>query len=221
MICAALSCLLLSGQAPLPEPQRIVFPHENVSDLRGILNVFTAFRQACLEQPVTPDLAEKLAPEGYRVVTSSFHLWGTKDGDRSRTLVLSKTGDEERDFAGGYPIVTLSMPTDNRPDGDCKVYWRRAWDYGDDGAKTVVLHTGVMFNSWVSYYLKAILISRPDDGFVKAKRYGMVSDWLTPCMDGDTCHFGVIALADPEKGLDLTISRDGYLVDSIGQYYGK
>jgi hypothetical protein len=61
--CLALAFLILSGQAPQAVAQTITFPQENVSDLRGLLNVFHAFRRACLEQPVDRDLPARLVPE--------------------------------------------------------------------------------------------------------------------------------------------------------------
>ena len=51
--------------AQAQDPDRIIFPFENGSDLRGLLNVFHAFRLACLRQPLTRDLPARLVPGGY------------------------------------------------------------------------------------------------------------------------------------------------------------
>ncbi|WP_218275429.1 hypothetical protein, partial [Pseudomonas sp. GW460-C3] len=67
-------CCMTTVQAA--QPEHIVFPYENAADLRGFINLLTAFRAACLAQPVTRDLPANLVPEGYQVVTRAVHWWG-------------------------------------------------------------------------------------------------------------------------------------------------
>src|SRR5579871_2371994 len=120
-----LMCCMTAGQAAPPE--RIVFPYKNAADLRGFVNVLTAFRAACLAQPVTRDLAARLVPEGYLVVTRAVHLWGKEDGSFPDTAILSKTGREDSDLAGGYVIIDFMLPTGKLPEGACSVRWKRLW----------------------------------------------------------------------------------------------
>ena len=124
-------CCVPTVQATASE--RIVFPHKNVADLRGFLNVLTAFRAACLAQSVTRDLPASLVPEGYVVVTRGVHWWGKEDGSLPDAAILSKTGREDSDLAGGYPIIDFMLPTAKRPIGTCSVRWKRLWaqDYAD------------------------------------------------------------------------------------------
>ena len=113
--CLALSVLIVTGQAPLAAAQNIEFPHENISDLRGLLNVFHSFRQACLDQPTSRDLPAKLAPEGYRVFSRADHLWGEdKGGSTEKAAILSKTGSEQKDWDGGHLFIEFLMPTDEK-----------------------------------------------------------------------------------------------------------
>jgi hypothetical protein len=101
-------CCMTTVQATASE--RIVFPYENAADLRGFVNVLTAFRAACLAQPLTRDLPAHLVPEGYLVVTRAVHWWGKEDGSFPDTAILSKTGREDSDLAGGYPIIDYILP---------------------------------------------------------------------------------------------------------------
>ncbi|MEM5470704.1 hypothetical protein WNZ14_03110 [Hoeflea sp. AS60] len=206
--CFMLGALLVSGQAAQSEPQTLQFPYENVSDLRGVLNVFHLFRQACLNQPVTRDLPEMLVPEGYRILTREDHLWGTARGaTEGKTAILSKTGSEQGDWDGGHAFVDFLMPTDQDPDGQCTVYWKRAWDYEQGRARLALGLFGV-FDAQVSYRLAAVLASPPDDSLIwKRPSYVGVSDWFTRCWDGKLCNFKVLYNIDPKTGIDMSISR--------------
>lgn len=206
--CFLLGMLLVSEQAAQAEPQTVEFPYENVSDLRGVLNVFHMFRRACLEQPANPDLPGMIVPEGYQILTREDHLWGTKRGaSAGKTAILSKTGSEQGDWDGGYPFVDFLMPTNENPEGHCAVYWKRAWDYEQGRARLALGLFGV-FDAQVSYHLAAVLNSRPDDSFIwKRSTYGGVSDWFTRCWDGKLCNFKVLYEIDPETGIDISISR--------------
>lgn len=195
---------MLSGQAAAAE--RIVFPYENVSDLRGLLNVFTAFESACLNQPVTVGLPESLLPEGYEIVSPAFHLLGMETGAPRRGSVVSKTGTEEEDFAAGEPIIDLRMPTDANPDGECRIVWNRAWDYTDH-IEDIMFDLAAGFVAQVSFYLEAVLDTRPDETFRRADQYSVFNNWRTPCWDGKTCTFEVNAFIHPEDGIYLTVTR--------------
>lgn len=204
--CIALAWPLLSASSAPQVPQPVTFPHKNYSDLRGILNVFAAFRQACLAQPVTPDLPEQLLPEGYRIVSPGFHLLGMETGTAQKAVILSKTGEEESDFAGGYPYIELGFPTHAAPGGECRVVWQRAWDY-PDGVKDIMVDTAILMDGWLSFYLKAIRVSRPEDGFAVADQYGLVSDWSTQCWDGNWCDIDVLVQLNIEDGIHIAIRR--------------
>jgi hypothetical protein len=209
-------CCMTTAQAEPPE--RTVFPYENTADARGLLNVLTAFRAACLAQPVTGDLPARLVPESYQVVTRDVHLRGTKVlPPLPDTAILSKTGREDSDLAGGYPIIDFDFPyTDLPDDGDCKVRWKRRWDQdhpdGDPGGARR-LDMAALLPARVSFYVKATLISNPDSSpgpsFYVADSYPwLFSKWRTECYKTKLCHFYVRADFDQE-GLYVEISRWG------------
>lgn len=207
--CIALATLLFLAQtAPgqAGDPQRIKFPFENQSDLRGLFNAFHAFGVACLDQPVTANLPERLLPEGYRIVKRGVHLFGEDTPTLANTAIITKTGTEEGDFAEGYPYIDFSMPGAQSPDGACRLVWHRAWDY-ESGLDDIMLSTAAQFNSHLSYRLSATLISRPDDTFLVSDHYGLFSEWATQCWQGLVCQFSVLGVLDPEKGIELTLTR--------------
>lgn len=211
--CIAIAWILLSGQASPPTPQRFSFPHKNTSDLRGILNVFSAFRHACLEQPVTRDLPARFVPDGYQIVTPEFHWWGKDRNTFSRVAILSKTGTEENDFIGGHPIFEITMPDDKRPNGHCSVVWKRSWDYADKHVPKIMFDMAAQLDAQISYRLEAVLLSVPDVGFRVSEKYLFHSDWRTACWDDNTCKFSLTASLNPEKGIELTLSRSGLSYD--------
>lgn len=200
--------LLIATPTPYAAAQSIVFPHENISDLRGLLNVFHTFRQACLTQTISSELPAKIAPEGYRVFAHEEHLWGDHTGAKTdKTAVLSKTGSEQGDWDGGHIIVEYFMPSDKNPDGRCTVKWKRGWDYEERQAHIALGLYGVL-DAQISFHLEAVLNSRPDDQLIwKQKSYAGVSDWYTFCLDDTLCKFKVIYDFDPDTGIDISISR--------------
>lgn len=209
ILCLVGALLSLVVQPQRAAAQTIVFPHENVSDLRGLLNVFHTFRQACLTQPTNSDLPVGLAPAGYGVFSHNDHLWGEQTGaSTEKSAVVSRTGSEQGDWDGGHIIIQYFMPKDNNPDGSCTVKWKRAWDY-EEGQAEVALGMHGVFDAQISFHLKAVLISRPDDSFSwKQKTYVGVNDWYTPCLDRNWCKFKVFYQLDPESGIDMSISRE-------------
>lgn len=207
--CLMMCCLTTVQAAPL---ERIAFPYQNAADLRGFLNVLAAFRAACLAQPVTRDLPAKLVPEGYQVVTRAVHLWGREDGSGPSlpdAAILSKTGREDSDLADGYPIIDFMLPTTKAPEGGCSVRWKRRWvqDYPDAPGQ-LVLNMTALLPARLSFYLKATLISKPDDFFAVADRYSDLTSWQTECNKTKRCRFDVIAGFDKE-GIDMTIASRG------------
>lgn len=187
--------------------QTIVIPHENITDLRGVLNVFEMFQQACLTQPVTRDLPERIVPEGYSIASFAMHLWGEEDASLGdTTAILTRTGTEQGDWDAGAPYVTLNWPTDTAPYGRCSVAWKRAWDY-DDGHDDVAMGVAGVLDAQVSYRLSAILRSVPADSFVPRGPYSGVSEWVTWCWDGNFCGFNLRYSLHPEDGFDIAISR--------------
>lgn len=200
----ALGLPLLAAQPASAQP--ITFDHKNWSDLRGILNVFDAFKRACLDQPVTRDLPEELLPEGYQIVRADLHTLGFEGAAAPRAVVLSKTGDELEDFAAGEPFIELGYPTDAAPNGECKVAWKRAWDY-DDGVQGVMTSTAVIFDSWLSFQLKAVRVSRPEDGFRESDFYSLLGDWAAPCFGGTWCRVSVLGELRLDDGIFLQLRR--------------
>ncbi|MBO6902261.1 MAG: hypothetical protein JJ864_13045 [Rhizobiaceae bacterium] len=194
----------LSAQPASSEP--IAFAHKNWSDLRGILNVFDAFKQACLAQPVTKELPQELRPEGYQVVSSSLHGLGFDSNAEPKAVVLSVTGDEVKDFEQGEPFLRLGFPTDDAPNGQCSAGWKRAWDY-DEGVQGVMTAAAAVFDSWMSFHLKAVRVSRPEDGFAASKVYSSVSEWAVPCFDGTWCRVSVLLDLRLDEGIHLTMQR--------------
>ena len=202
--CIALIWSLVSGQTSLTTPGRIVFPFENAADLRGFLNVLQAFRLACLSRPLTRDLPARLVPVGYQVVTRDAHWWGKDEGAYPDTAILSKTGREDSDMAGGYPIIDLMLPTDKVPNGGCSIRWKRSWDQAE-AARRLALDLTASLPARVSFHLHAVLVSQPDQIFELADRYSTFSTWLTPCLETRECSFQVNASFDAE-GIDMAIS---------------
>ena len=204
------SCLLLCGMTlQASAAERIVFKFENAADLRGLVNVLAAFRTACLAEPVTAALPGKLIPDGYRLVSRATHVWGKEDASVPAAAILSKTGDEDSDIAGGYPIIDFMLPTAKLPDGACSVIWKRRWaqDY-PGGAPQLPLDMAASLPARVSYYLGATLLSKPDDHFAVADRYSDLTNWRTECHASKLCRFDVNARIDQE-GIDLTIISRG------------
>lgn len=179
--CIALASLVLSGQALSAAPQRISFPFKNTSDPRGVSNVFSAFRRACLDQPVTRDPPASLVPYDFRIVSFKSHLFGKDKSGVQKTAILSKTRLEENDFAGGHPIVSFTKPDDKRPNGHCSVIWKRAWNYADEHVPKIMRDTAVRLDAHVSFRLEAILRLAPDAISQPSERYGLYSEWATPC----------------------------------------
>jgi hypothetical protein len=205
-----LLCWVTTVQAAASE--RIAFPYENAADLRGFLNVLTAFRAACLAQPITRDLPARLVPEGYQVVTRAVHLWGKEDGSGPplpAAAILSKTGREDGDLAGGYPIIDFILPTAKLPDGACSVRWKRLWaqDY-PDGPGSLLLDMAASLPARISFHLNATLISKPNEFFSVADLYSDASTWRTECNKTKPCRFEVIASFD-QRGIDVTIASRG------------
>ncbi len=205
----AITILMLTVQAPFAAPQTLTFQHENVSDLRGILNVFNTFRQACIEQPVSSDLPKKIVPEGYQIVSREAHLWGEQEGKPSEyAAILSKTGSEQGDWNGGHIYVDFLMPSDKVPAGRCAVNWQRAWDYKEDTARIALGLYGVI-DAQISFHLAAVLNSRPHDSLLwKRRTYAEVSEWFTRCWDNNVCNFKVIYDINPDKGINISITRE-------------
>lgn len=204
MVYLAIAIPLLSAQPASAEP--IAFAYKNWSDLRGILNVFDAFKQACLAQPVTKELPRELLPEGYQIVSSSLHGLGFDSDAEPKAVVLSVTGDEVKDFERGEPFIRLGFPAEAAPNGECDAGWKRAWDY-DDGVQGVMTGTAAIFDSWMSFHLKAVRVSRPDDSFVVGKVYGNVSEWAVPCFGGAWCRVSVLLDLRLDEGIYLTMKR--------------
>ena len=204
----ATAMLLIVTQSHQAAAQSIVFPHENVSDLRGLLNVFHTFRKACLTRPITSELPVKLAPEGYRVLAHKDHLWGDHTGaSTEKSAVLSKSGSEQGDWDGGHIIVEYFMPTENNSDGSCTVKWKRSWD-DEEGRARIALGLFGVLDAQISFRLEAVLNSVPDDQLLwKQKSYRGVSDWYTFCLNDTLCKFKVIYDIDPDAGIDISISR--------------
>ena len=202
--CLAFALPLLSTPPASAEP--ITFSHKNWSDLRGILNVFDAFKHACLARPVTRELPEQLLPEGYQIVSAGLHGLGFETGGEPKSVVLSKTGDELKDFEQGELYVELGYPTDAAPNGECRVAWKRAWDY-PDGVQDVMTSTAILFDSWLSFHLKAVRVSRPDDSFVENDRYGNVSEWAAPCLDSTWCRVSLMLDLRLDEGIHLDMRR--------------
>lgn len=215
--CALAASLILSGQAANPDEPPGLFDEEaNVSDLRGVLNVFGAFAAACLDQPVTRDLPEALLPEGYKIVSLGSHLFGVDTEDRSDTAVLTKTGSEEGDWKGGYPIVRFTMPSEAEPAGGCSVAWKRAWD-DPDARDALMLDLVARLEARVSYELEAILTSDPLDLYEPpAEAGGDVTHWLTSCWDNNDCTFAVAGFFSREDGIDLTLERTSVVREGQG-----
>lgn len=209
----ALASLLLFGQATSSAPQRISFPFKNASDLRGIYNVFSAFRQACLDQPVTRDLPASLVPDDYKIVSSLFHMYGEGESAVKNVAILSRTGSEDEDFAGGHPIVSLTMPGEGNPNGRCSIGWKRTWDYAQDQVPKIMHDTAVRLDAHVSFRLAAYLISKPLPSFRHSERYSLFTEWAAPCWGEHVCRFSLLTLLDPDDGIEMRLSRKGILAD--------
>ena len=204
--CVALASVVLSGQAPPSEPQRLSFPFKNKSDFRGIYNVFSSFRRACLDQPVTRDLPASLVPDGFKIVTPGFHLFGEDNGGVKNVAILSKTGLEEDDFAGGHPIVRFTMPADNQSNGHCSIDWNRSWDYAVEHVPKIMDDTAARLDAHISFRLKAFLTSKPSPSFQRSKRYSLYSEWATPCWGENICSFSLMTQLDPKRGIYIILS---------------
>lgn len=189
------------------EIEPIEFPQENVSDFRGVVNTFHAFRRACLEHPPSRELAEALLPEGYSIVPSGQHYGFEGDDIVNLNPVLTKSGLEETDWAEGNVIIHLTLPSDARPRGGCRVEWKRGWDY-DEKIEQIIRAMHPVIDLHVSYHLEAVLMSRPDWGYQHDRTtWGGVSDWYSPCYDAAVCTFRILSDFDVEDGISLSLDR--------------
>jgi hypothetical protein len=192
------------AQTSPADADRIVFRHELKGDWRGVLNVFHAFQLACLRQPLTPDLPARLVPEGYQVVRRDAYWFGKDEGQFPHTAILSRTGDSDRDLAGGYPVIDLTLPNEKAPDGMCSVEWKHPWDF-PDAWERMSLDLAALLPSHLSSYFRAVLVTQPEWVFRRADRYFHVATWKTSCRNDKECTFQVRATFD-SKGIDLAIS---------------
>lgn len=206
VICLSAIWLLGAPSASIAEPERITFAYKNWSDLRGILNVLETFHSACLTEPVTQELPAQLLPEGYQVVSSGLHALGLETGPELKSVVLSKTGDETMDFAEGEPFIELTFASEGMPSGKCRVAWSRAWDYSE-GVNEIMTSTAVLFDAWLSYTLKAVRVSRPQDGFKPSERHSLVSEWAVPCFSGNWCRVAALLELQQDEGIRLSVNR--------------
>ncbi|TYC48286.1 hypothetical protein FMN50_27280 [Rhodobacterales bacterium] len=210
----ALVCLFQPLASRAEEPRRIEFPYVHASDLRGILNIFHAFKRACLEQPVSEGLAERILPADYRIVSIGTYVLGNPSAPMTGTRFLSRTGDEEKDRAGGYPLIQLTLPSDKTPDGRCQVTWNRKWDYPPDDLPRIMLSMAGTLNAQISYRLEAILTSVPEDSFLAGENYGVFGEWVTWCWEDQPCAFTVNFVLDKDDGIYMTVTRNTW---SLGQ----
>lgn len=187
--------------------QSIVFKHENSSDLRGLLNVFNAFQRSCLNQPVTHDLPAKLLPVGHQIVSREMHIEFDEHARSNRAAIISKTGFEQSDWDEGHLYVDFLMPTDRSPYGECTVFWKREWDYKEDAQKRVALGMHGAIDAQISFYLQAVLTTRPADTFIANGVFAGSSDWDAKCWNGKICRFRIIYSLVPQRGIDLSIAR--------------
>lgn len=188
--------------------QNIVYPYENVSDLRGLLNVFHGFQKSCLNQAVSNDLAETLKPEGYQIVSREKHIEFDEHANSKRAAILSMTGLEQADWDEGHPYIDFLMPTDASPNGECTIYWKRGWDYAE-GQERVAFGMYGALDAQISYYLQAVLTTRPADAFIAKGAFAGSSDWYAKCWDGKICDFRIIYDFNPKRGIDISIARIG------------
>lgn len=201
--------ILLSAIYTIPaSAQNIVFKHENISDLRGLLNVFNAFQQSCLTEPVSQNLPVKLRPNGYQIISREKHIEFDEHKNSNRAAILSKTGLEQSDWDEGHPYIDFFMPTDASPFGECTIYWKRAWDY-EDGQERIAFSMHGALDAQISYYLQAVLTTRPADAFIPKGAYAGSSDWYTKCWDGKLCEFRIIHNFNPKRGIDISMQRIG------------
>jgi hypothetical protein len=192
------------AQTPPADADRIVFQHQHTGDLRGVLNVFHAFQLACLRQALTRDLPARLVPEGYQVVRRDAYWFGKDEGQFPHTAILSRTGDSDRDLAGGYPVIDLTLPNEKAPDGMCSVEWKRAWAF-PDAWERMSLDLAASLPAHISYHLGAVLVTQPEWVFQRADRYFHVATWKTSCRNDNACTFEVRAALD-SKGIDMAIA---------------
>src|SRR5262249_32818553 len=160
-------------------------------------NVFQAFQLACLRQPLTRDLPARLVPDGYQVVTRDVHWWGKDEGQFPDTAILSRTGREDSDIAGGDPNIAFIAATGRLPNGRCSVAWKRSWEPAN-AAERMSLDLAASLPARASFHLRSVLISQPDQMFVLADRYVSLTTWRTPCWNANECTFQVNAAFDSE-----------------------
>jgi hypothetical protein len=201
-VCFLLCCMSCHAASA----ERIVFKYENTADLRGLVNVLTAFRAACLSEPLAPALPAELLPNGYQIVSGPVYMWGKEDGSLPNNVVLSKTGNEESDAAGGYPTIKFILPTARVPEGACEVSWARRWvqDY-PSGPGRLSHDMAASLVARVSYHLGAALLSPPDAISADATSYSDLTTWRTECRATKLCRFDVLARIDQE-GIEVTVT---------------
>jgi len=64
-----------------------------------------------------------------------------------------------------------------------------------------------VFDSWLSFHLKAVRVSRPDDGFTARNYYGSVSEWAAPCLDSIWCRVSLVFTLNLDEGIYFDIRR--------------
>lgn len=203
-------CLATPGFGEGLNAKPLVFTQQNITDARGVVNVFMLFRQACLDQPVTAGLAQALVPEGFQVVSSGYHL-GLADDPVPRdgaSVVVTLTGREDSDWNEGEPYVWLSQPGGAAPWGGCSVNWHRRWDY-EDAIEKIAKGMNSAIVPQISFYLEGVLRTPPHPDYLWGPPWSDATEWFSFCWDGRLCSFSVRHDFSPEDGLELVLRRTG------------
>lgn len=164
---------------------RIFFRYPGGLGLAGVLNTATAFRDACLRQDWSEDLPERLVPEGYRVVSRDIYWWGKDEGALPRAAILSRTGSEDGDKAGGFPTVDMMPKTDKMPRGSCTATWNGGWPGGAAATRrTEAVDLAAMTPLQVAYVLQATPAEQPADAVRIEDRQAGRLNLASDCFSG-------------------------------------
>ena len=164
---------------------KIVFPYPGGPGMAGVLNTALAFRDACLRQDWSEDLPKRLVPDGYRVVSRDMYWWGKDEGALPRAAILSRTGSEDGDKAGGFPTVDMMPKTDEMPKGSCTVTWNGGWAGVDPATRqTAIVNLAAGTPLQIAYVLQAAPAERPTEAVRIEDRQTGQLNFAANCFSG-------------------------------------
>ncbi|MDU8926055.1 hypothetical protein RXV86_01520 [Alisedimentitalea sp. MJ-SS2] len=138
----------------------------------GFLLVLRMFRTVCLGLERGAAL-DAVVPPGFSAHHSAPYYFGPDAARRGDKLVLSATGDVEKDEDGGHPAIWLEPRTGGM---ECALDWRIAADMSPDSQRAIA----TLLARWVPWEMALLPASRPQ--LLEQPALSDAIEWDRPCM---------------------------------------